>query len=136
MSEETAGAEVGSEQPGVETFTTKADKTEGAREITVSWNLGKDVNEAIEIFGAEVVKNMFDKAIVVAVQANIRRMLGATNEDGSTKYSDKAIINYVHNEYKPGVRTAREGGTASMDKLIAKLMKLPLEERKKLLGIE
>ena len=123
------------EQPGVASFTTKADKTEGAREITIEWNIGKDLSESAEIFGETVVHGMFEKAIIVAAQANIRRMLSAQNEDGSQKYSDEAIVNYVHTEYKPGVRAAREGGSAAMEKLIAKLMKMTPEQRKALIGV-
>lgn len=123
-------------QPGVETFTTKASKEEGAREITMSWNIGKDVNESVEIFGAEVVHSQFKKAIIIAAQSLIRRMLEATNEDKSLKYTDEQIVNHIHNEYKPGIRSARGG--SSDEKILAKalalLKKLPKEQRDAILA--
>lgn len=122
-------------QPGVETFTTKASKEEGARELTMSWNIGKDVNESVEIFGAEVVHSQFKKAIVIAAQANIRRMLDAKNEDGTQKFSDEQIVNHIHNEYKPGVRAARGGSEEkALAKALALLKKMSPEQRATLLG--
>ena len=141
MSEETAVAAEGTEetqagsteQPGHETFTTKAmDGKTVLREIELTWNVGKDVNESIDIFGAEVVHGMFKKAIIVAVQANIRRMLEATKENSTDpKHSDDDIRNFVFNSYKPGVRSARTGaaGAKSMDKLVAFVLKLSQEDR-------
>lgn len=143
MSEEavaTAAAEEADQtQPGVETFTTQADKNEGSRKITLTWDLGKDVATMVEKFGETVIYGMAKKALIIAAQSNIRRMLAAVKDEkdgGGLKYTDEAIQKYLETEYKPGVRAAGEGGGASMDKLIAKLMKLPIEERKKLLGIE
>jgi hypothetical protein len=135
---ETATAAEEQTQPGYETFTTKANKNEGAREIEITWNVGKDLDESRDIFGAEVVHSMFKKAIVIAAQANIRRMLEATKENSTDlKYSDDDIKNFIYTQYKPGVRAAREGGSSkSMEAVIKKLMALPVEERKKLLGIE
>jgi hypothetical protein len=117
-------------QPGIETFTTKADKTEGARTIELKMNVGKDINEMVELFGAEVIYSQARKALIIAVQANVRRMLLATNEDGSLKYSDDAIQTYVNSEYKPGIRAARGTSEGGLEKLIAKLMKLPADKRK------
>jgi len=131
MSDETVTEVVEEKQPGVEEFNTKASKEAGAREITMKWNIGKDVQESVDMFGAEVVHGTFRKGIIVAVQAPIRRMLDAKNEDGSLKFTDEQIVNFVHNEYKPGVRSARVGGGSakSMEKLIAEIMKLPKEKR-------
>lgn len=117
------------EQPGVEKFSTKADKSDGAREIEMEWNVGKDIDESVEIFGAEVVHSQFRKSIVIAAQATIRRMLLARKEDGSIKYSDEEIVTFIHNNYKPGVRQAREGGAKGMDKVIAYIMKLSETDR-------
>lgn len=121
------------EQPGHETFSTKASKEEGARELSMTWNIGANIQESIDIFGAEVVHGTFKKGIIVAVQAPIRRMLEAKNEDGSQKYTDEQIVSFVQTQYKPGVRAAREAGTGTkaMEKAIALLLKMSTEEREK-----
>lgn len=131
----TEQVDAAAEQPGVETFTTKADKNEGSREITISWDLGKDVNETVEKFGAEVIHGMAKKALIVAAQATVRRMLVAMKEDGSgPKFSDDEIRNWVFTQYKPGVRQAREGGGSSkaFEAALAKLAKMSPEDREKL----
>lgn len=121
------------EQPGHITFTTKADASKDARSIEITWPVGKDINESVEIFGAEVVHGMFTKALIVAAQANIRRMLGATKENSTDpKFSNEDIEKFVLTQYKPGVRAAGTGGGSakSMEKLVAMLLKMTPEERK------
>lgn len=122
------------ENPGVEEFETSADKSEGARKITLTYNFGKDLDEAVQLHGAEVVYGMFVKSLKIAIQANVRRMMAATKEDGTLEYTDEAIKNWVENEYKPGVRTARVPAEQKLEKMVASLLKLSPEKRAEILA--
>ena len=122
MEENTVETEA-SKQPGVETFVTSASKEKDARKITLTYDLGRDLDAAAEIHGKEVVYGMYAKSMKIAIQANVRTRLEAVNEDGTPKYTDEQIDAFVQNEYKPGVRQARVGGEASTEKLVSKLLK-------------
>jgi len=72
------------------------------REATVEYNIGEDLNEAINLFGDAVVYSAFKQSAVIDVQAVIRRMLEAGK-------SEEEIQNYL-SSYKLGVRTTSGGG--------------------------
>jgi hypothetical protein len=122
-------------QPGIETFSTAASKEKDARKISITYIFGKDLEEAVELHGAEVVYGMFVKSLKIAIQANVRRMLEEMKEDGSAKYDDEAIQNFVQNEYKPGVRAARATGEKGIASLVSKIKKagITLDQLKALL---
>ena len=133
--EATATEEVATEQeekrPGYEKFTTKASKDENARSLTMEYHIGETVEEATEKFGDEIVLNYFGAQLVVQIQAAIRRMMNPKEE--GKHYTDEKIIDYITNEYKPGVKTGRVGVT-KIDSLVKKFKGMSPEKQAEFLA--
>lgn len=115
-------------EPGVEEFVTAASKEDTARKITMQYNFGASIQDSIDKFGAEVVHSMFVKSAVIALQANIRRLMNL-----EVPKTDEEIKAYAENEWKPGIRTPRATGS-KLEKLIALLGSLTAEEKEKALA--
>ena len=73
--------------------------TKNDNSATISYNFGEGVDEAVELFGADVVFAGFVKSATITAQANMRRHLeaGASEEDIQAKMGD----------WKPGVVARR-----------------------------
>jgi hypothetical protein len=78
------------------------DDGEPAGEATVSYDFGENLDEAVELFGAEVVYKRFRAAAVVDLQGVIRR-----NLQGENPKSEEEIQAAI-DEWKPGVQRARK----------------------------
>lgn len=118
--------------PGYEKFTTKANKDDNARILTMEYHIGETLEEASEKFGDEVVLNLFGAQLIVQVQAAIRRKMN--NKDGDPVLDDGAIVEYIANEYKPGIRTAR-AGTTKIDTLVKAYGKMTAEKKAEFLAL-
>ena len=92
-------------------ITANAPKVE--RELTVDYNLGETIAEAVKLFGEEVVMSIFKAKAVIIIQDTIRRNLVA----GKTDAEIKALIA----GYKLGIVAVRSG--KSEDKFIEGLAK-------------
>lgn len=101
------------------------------RELIVSYNFGDSLESAVEAFGADVVFAGFKADAKVGLQAKVRGMLKATEEDSeAAKYTDEEIIAAIA-DYKPGVKTRQSADP--MAKLQALLGKLTAEQKAALL---
>lgn len=78
-----------------------------SREVTVEYDFGSNLAEAIEKFGENVVFNRFKAAAVIDLQSGIRRHIKAKvedaegNETAEDKYTDAQIQDWASN-WKPG----------------------------------
>lgn len=96
------------------------------REISIDYNFGASLSEAIELFGEEVVFSGFVADCKVGLQAFVRARLGKTEEE---YMSDEQIIAEVEG-WKPG---QRKQAADPMAKLQALLSKISPEQRAALL---
>jgi hypothetical protein len=72
------------------------------RELTVTFDLGSSLDEAVKLFGKEIVFSHFQDNAVIALQGFVRSRLARTDD----KYlSDAAIKAAVKNSFKLGGRT-------------------------------
>jgi hypothetical protein len=111
--------------------TAKAPKVE--KEATVMVDLGENVQDAIDRFGADVVFSNYIANVKIGVQSNIRRYLEAG--------LDQDAIQEKLNSFKPGVTMERNVDPFSA--MVNKLKAMTDEERlaklaelKEKLGIE
>jgi hypothetical protein len=103
-----------------------------SRELTVSFDFQNDLDSAVAAFGADVVFAGFKADAKVGLQAKVRGMLKATEEDSEApKYTDEEIISAIA-DYKPGVKTRQTSDP--MAKLQALLGKLTSEQKAALLS--
>lgn len=123
MTDEMKSQEQEELEPGVEKFVTKADESKDARSITLTYEFGANLDDAVAKFGAEVVYGAFVKAAKINLQAYIRRLMNSENPP-----DDAGIIAEVE-KWKPGTRQPRVGGDI-VAKITAQLAKLPPEQRK------
>lgn len=112
------------------TFTVSAPKVD--RKVDGEYDFGGSLAAAAEKFGDEIVYSNFEDSAVIALQAAARRRLEATNEDGTFKYSDADIAEFIA-QYKPGVKAAR-ASVSTFEKAKALFAKLSPEELRALLG--
>jgi len=96
------------------------------REISVDYSFGATLEEATELFGAEVVFSGFVADAKVGLQAFVRARLGKTEEEYMT---DEQIVAEAE-AWKPG---QRKQAADPMAKLQALLGKLSPEQRAALL---
>lgn len=96
------------------------------RSISIDFDFGETLAEAVEMFGEEAVYNGFVADAKVGLQAYVRARLGKTEEEYMT---DEQIIEEAAT-YKPG---QRKQAADPMAKLQALLGKLSPEQRAALL---
>ena len=114
----------------IETITTKEPGTD--RTLTVDYNFGDTLADAVAAFGEDVVMSGFKADARVGLQAKIRGMLKATEEDSEApKYDDDAVIAAIA-DWKPGIKTRTSADP--MAKLLAMLEKLDPAQRAALLS--
>jgi len=93
---------------------TSANAEPGARSIEVEYDFGKDLEDAVEKFGDEVVFQTFIAQAKVNLQAMIRRRLNK-NE------TDEEILAAV-SEWKPTFRAVtRKSPLEKMEEILAKM---------------
>lgn len=116
-----------------ENITTKDGKdSDSSRSITVSFDFGESLQDAVEKFGEEAVFSGFKADARVGLQAKVRGMLKATEEDSEAlKYTDEEIVAAIA-EYKPGTKNRQSADPLA--KLQAMLAKFTPEQRAALLA--
>lgn len=77
--------------------TYSATTTDSDREVSVSYDFGENLKEAVERFGEEVVFSRFHSAAVIDLQSLIRRGIKANKNDQEIQQMAAA--------WKPGVKT-------------------------------
>lgn len=85
------------------TFTTVAfvPKTdEEIRRVTLNINLGKDLNEAAKLFGADVVHAVFQQAAIVKVQGSLVRPTLAITDKKDEDYMTDAQLQAAVDDWK------------------------------------
>lgn len=105
-------------------ITTSESEQEGARRVTVSYNLGGDLAGAAELFTAEVVYSKFVQQCRVDIQGLVRRLLKAGKPDEEI-YAAVA-------SYTPTIAAKR--GRTDIEKAQALLGKLTPEQKAALLA--
>lgn len=73
-------------------------------EGNVEYNFGENLDEAVEMFGSDVVFSNFKQSAVISCQARIRAALTAGKRDNDLQ----AVID----EWKPGVKTVTRKSAA------------------------
>lgn len=112
-----------------ETITTKEPGSN--RELVTEYNFGDSLQEAVDLFGEDAVLAGFKSDARVGLQAKVRGMLKATEEDSeAAKYTDEQILEAVK-EWKPGTKT--RAASDPLAKLQALLEKISPEQRAALL---
>lgn len=106
----------------LEITATKSTEEGEKLEATVLYDGGKDIDEAVEKFGSEVVYNLYTSALVVKAQAVIRRML--VNGDSEDK------INEFFESWRPDVKAQTKKNPMAQIKSLAS--GLSEEEKQKL----
>lgn len=120
-----------SNKMATEIITTKDGKDAESRKVSVEFDFGNDLEDAVSKFGAEAVFAGFKADATVGLQAFVRSRMKATEEDSEElKYTDEEIVAAVA-EWKPGVKTRKSADP--LEKLKALLDKLPAEARAALL---
>lgn len=111
----------------IETIVTKAGKDADSRSVTVGYDFGSSLADAVEMFGEEAVFNGFKADAKVGLQSFVRARLNATEDDSEAlKYTDEDII-AAAGEWKPGTKSRQSSDPLA--KLKALLEKLPAEAR-------
>jgi len=87
------------------------------RDLSIDYNFGATLEEAVEMFGAEVVFSGFVADAKVGLQAYVRARLGKTDEEFMT---DEQIIAEAE-AWKPGQRKQAADPMAKLQALLAKL---------------
>jgi len=85
---------------------------------TASYNFGKNLDEAVKIFGAELVFHKFEAAGVIDLQAYMRRVMA---NNVTEKKEPNAGLTEAVKAWKPGMRapakTRKEKMLSDWDKL-------------------
>lgn len=100
--------------------TAKANKV--SKEATIDYNFGENLDEAVGMFGADVVYNGFKADAVVTLQSAIRRYL--------EKGQDPSVLS---NTWKPGVKAPSVAADPKMA-AIAAFKSMSPEERAELIA--
>ena len=105
MTEDTQTTEDAGE-PGIVKVSVASKKTD--REVEFERNFGSTLDEAAEMFGADVVLSVFQAQAVIRAQGAARSVLDAKSEDGSATHSTQAAID-AGLSYTPGVSRRKTG---------------------------
>lgn len=102
----------------ITTITVKSPKTD--RSMTVNYDFGANLEEAVDKFGGDVVHHKFVSQCSTDLGNSVRRILNEKNEDGTPKKSEADVEAYVES-YKPGIVVKGVGKKKepSVDQLIA-----------------
>lgn len=98
-------------------FTTSAKEAgEVVRSLELTFLVGETLAEDEEIFGTDVVKQIFNAQAVIKAQNYVRQRLAAKNEDGSWKYPDEEIFeSFASWELTGGNRTTKSKAEKALD---------------------
>lgn len=108
---------------------------ESGREISVTYNFGKDLSEMTDLFGEDVVHSNAKAQMTINLQALLRRhMVDNFNKKTGEKTSDAKSDDEIHEivaKWKPGISTRVK--KSPKEKLADLLGKMSDEERRALL---
>ena len=111
--------------------TAKRSKNDHA--VTIAFDFGDTVSEAIEMFGEEVVLSKFKQSTIVDLQSAIRaRMFEEDKESGDLTPVDSETVAASLAGWKPGVATRQ--GKSMKEKAKDLLSKMSPEEVKEMLA--
>ena len=97
-------------------ITARDGNEENSPSVSVDYDFGDNLQEAVELFGDDVVFSRFKAAAVVDLQALIRRHLGG--EKPKTAEEIQALVS----EWKPGVsKRVRKSTTEKAQDLIGQM---------------
>lgn len=108
---------------------------ESAPTLTVKYDFGANLDEAVDLFTADVVYNLFKDAAIIALQAKLRRHLTASivpNKSGETVALPDDPQTLV-DDWKPSVSTGGSRKSAG-EKVASLLNKLSPDERAALIA--
>jgi len=88
--------------------------------ITVPFEPGESLNEATERYGEEVVFTRYKSAVIIDLQAFMRGLMKATDENGNPKWTDEQISQKCA-EWKPGVKKAPKSKLEKAEDLVEDL---------------
>jgi hypothetical protein len=109
--------------------TAQLGKEENSPAATVSYDFGDNLDEAVELFGEEVVFMRFKSAATIDLQALIRRHLGAKDKEGKPTPKSEEDIQKLAAEWTPGVQTRkRKTDKQKAEELLSKLPAAQLAE--------
>lgn len=97
------------------------------RTIVVPFDLPETVQEAVKVWGEDVVLSMAVRAAVIQLQASLRAQLGLIGD----KRKDDNAIRKDHADFKPEVGAEKVSPT---EKIVRLTQKLTPEQRKALLA--
>lgn len=103
--------------------------------VTVEANIPESLGDKVKLFGEDVVNGAADDALVINVQALVRRMMVPKFDKAGKKTSDassEAEIQKAVTAWKPDVRTVVR--QTAFEKASSSLEKLTSDERKALLA--
>ena len=89
----------------------KAGNDEGAPSATVTYDLGENLDEAVELFGGDVVFRRFQAAATIDIQAMIRRGLTRMEGEGEAKRPNPMTADELQAQvdaWKPGATKPRK----------------------------
>lgn len=103
----------------VREISAKAGTEDDAPSATVRYDLGDNLDEAVELFGADVVYRRFVAAATIDIQAMIRRGLTRTEGEGDAKKPapmTQEELQAAVSEWKPGQTKPRKSkGEKALD---------------------
>lgn len=106
-------------------ITARVGKEDNSPSATVIFDMGEDLDSAVEKFGKDVVFKRFEQSLTIELQALIRRHLGG--EKPKTQEEIQAIVD----EFSPGLQRKRK---TTKEKALDLLEGLSEEERAEILA--
>lgn len=107
-----------------------AQPADGSRSLSVNYDFGDNLDEAVQKFGADVVFTKFRASAIIDLQGRIRSGLKRTGEKVMT---DEQIVASLAN-WKPTIATLGAGSRkVTVEGLLEKAAKMTDEDRRTLL---
>lgn len=101
------------------------------REVSVKYDFGENLADAVEKFGEDVVFSRFKSAAIIDLQSLIRRHIKQLDEKGNPKFTDEQIQEAASN-WAPGIKTVSRKSKA--EKVQALFSQMSDEEREAILN--
>ena len=98
----------------------KVSHPKSGKEMTVEWSAPANLDDAVKLYGKEVVFNQAIAALRVAIQGIVRNAMGS--EEPKTQKQIQQLVT----EYKPGIRVR---GKSPQEKIAETYAKMSKEEK-------
>ena len=109
----------------VEQVTATAKAGDQELEVTVDYDFGDNLQDAVERFGEDVVFNEFKANARVKLQSGMRGKAFVKDEDGNVSPADPKVLQEWADSYKPGTGRTRK---STEDKILELTSKMTDEE--------